>query len=92
MKTMYFVAAVAAAFSLAGAISAAPAPVDMSAGHYEWRQAPSYGPRAPLPAPRHVWVSDSSQMASCTCDMKRMSAADRMKDMPRVASPAVSAG
>lgn len=92
MKIKYFVAAMATAFSFAGAAYAAPAPIDASTGHYEWRQSPSYGPRAPLAAPRRVWVSDSSQMANCACDMMRMSAADCMKDMPGMASPTVSAG
>ncbi|AOH87116.1 hypothetical protein AWL63_23360 (plasmid) [Sphingomonas panacis] len=63
MKTKYVVAAVAAAFSFAGAASAAPA--DGSTGHYEWRQAPSYGPRAPLAAPRRVWVAGSMAQTDC---------------------------
>lgn len=93
MKTKYFVAAMAAAFSIAGAAYASPAPIDAS-GHYEWRQIPSYGPRTPLAAPRRVWVSDSPQTANCACDMMRMSAADCMKAMTGMAPPssAVSAG
>lgn len=27
-----------------------------TAGRYEWRTSPSYGPRAPLRAPQRVWV------------------------------------
>lgn len=92
MKTIQFVAAITTAFSFAGTAYAAPAPVDAPAGHYEWHQTPSYGPRAPLAAPRRVWVSDSPQMASCACDMMRMSAADCMKAMPGMVSPSVSAG
>jgi hypothetical protein len=92
MKTKHFVAAMAAFLSFAGVAYAAPAPVDASTGHYEWRQTPSYGPRAPLAAPRRVWVSDSPQMANCTCDMMQMSAVDCMKAMPGMDSPAGSAG
>lgn len=65
-------------------------------GHYEWQRAPQYGPRAPLQAPRRVWVPDATQVASCNCDMMKMSstaAADCMKGMPGMASPsAPSAG
>lgn len=92
MKTIYCVAAITAGFSFAGVAYAAPMPIDASAGHYERHQTPSYGPRAPLAAPRRVWMSDRPQVATCTCDMMRMSAADRMKDIPGMASPAVSAG
>ncbi len=63
MKTRFVVAAVTAAFSFAGAASAAPA--DVSTGHYEWRAAPSYGPRAPLAAPQRVWVADSMAQTDC---------------------------
>jgi hypothetical protein len=57
MKTKFVVAAVAAAFSFAGA-ALAHIPVDTSTGHYEWRSAPQHGPRAPLAAPQRVWVAD----------------------------------
>ena len=45
-------------------------------GHYEWRQVPQFGPKAPMAAPRRVWVPDTAQMAICECDMIKMSAAD----------------
>ncbi len=63
MKAKFVVAAVVAAFSFAGAASAAPA--DASTGHYEWRAASQHGPRAPLTAPQRVWVADSMALADC---------------------------
>jgi len=92
MKTIHFVAAIAAAFSFVGAAHAAPAAINASTGHYEWHQTPSYGPRAPVAAPRRVWVSNGAQMASCSCDMMRTRTADCMMAMPDKASPPVSAG
>jgi hypothetical protein len=65
MKAKFVVAAVVAAFSFAGAASAAPA--DASTGHYEWRAASQHGPRAPLAAPQRVWVAD--RMAQTDCPM-----------------------
>lgn len=42
-------------------------------GHFEWRNTASAGPRAPLTAPRRVWVSsgsDAGHMAACgDCSM-----------------------
>jgi hypothetical protein len=63
MKTSTFVAAIVAALSFAGVAHASPSQPDASSGHYEWRRAPTYGPRAPLVAPRRVWVPDTEQMA-----------------------------
>ncbi|WP_223262987.1 hypothetical protein [Sphingobium sp. SCG-1] len=63
-------------------------------GHYEWRQAPQYGPRAPLQAARRVWVPDAMHMASCACDLMKMSgtaATACMKAMPGMASPSGAA-
>ncbi len=91
MKTPTFVAAVAAALSLVGGTSAAFAqpPVDQS-GHYEWRAARQYGPRATLKAPERVWVSNSQKMANCDCDMMKMNADACMKmhGMMQPSSPA----
>ena len=50
-------------------------------GHYEWRQVPQFGPKAPLTAPHRVWVPDAQQVANCDCDMMKMSAADCMMNM-----------
>lgn len=50
-------------------------------GHYEWHQVPQFGPKAPLTAPRRVWVPDAQQIANCDCDMMKVSAADCMMDM-----------
>ncbi len=56
-------------------------------GHYEWRQVPQFGPKAPLTAPRRVWVPDAQQAANCDCDMMKMSASDCMKGMPDMHTP-----
>ncbi len=71
MNSLRFVAATFAALSLAGAAGAAfaQAPAGTSAGHYEWRSVPQYGPRAPLTAPQRVWVADG--MAQADCPMMR---------------------
>ena len=99
MKTFKTVAAIVAAsisaFTIAPAFARGDA-ISTAQGHYEWRQTPQYGPRAPLQSARRVWVPDATQVASCDCDMMKMSgtaAASCMKAMPGMASPsAVSAG
>lgn len=60
-------AALAAASILPAAAQAADQPA--ASGHYEWRAQPQFGPRAPLAAPRRVWVADATQAASCDCAM-----------------------
>ncbi len=99
MKTFKIAAAVIAAsisaFTIAPAFAqgAASSPAQ---GHYEWQRAPQSGPRAPLQAPRRVWVPEATQVASCNCDMMKMSGTDAaacMKGMPGMASPSgASAG
>jgi hypothetical protein len=63
-----------AMFGAIALLSAAPALAgshDATAprqGHFEWRNATSAGPRAPLAAPQRVWVSagsDAEHMAAC---------------------------
>ncbi len=56
-------------------------------GHWEWRSAPQFGPKAPLTAPRRVWVPDTAQMANCDCDMMKMSAADCMMNTHKPKAP-----
>lgn len=99
MKTFEVAAAIVAA-SLS-AFTTAPAFAQGEAStpaqvHYEWQQAPQYGPRAPLQSARRVLVPDAMEMASCGCDMMKMSgaaAAACMKAMPGTASPSgASAG
>lgn len=65
-----------AAFAAVVAVSTASASQAASqnpsqAGHWEWRSGPSYGPRAPIPASRRVWVADAAQAASCDCAMMK---------------------
>lgn len=99
MKTFKIVAAIVAASISAFTIAPAFAQGNASSlpqGHYEWRQVPQYGPRAPLQSARRVWVPDANQVASCDCDMMKMSstaAAACMKGMPGMTSPSgASAG
>jgi hypothetical protein len=56
LKTL--AAAFAALSSLALSTTASAADPQPSHGHYEWRQGPQFGPRAPLTAPRRIWVND----------------------------------
>ncbi len=61
MKNFAFSAAAAVAFTALvtySPASAQSARQGASSGHYEWRPAPQFGPRAPLRAPVHIWVSD----------------------------------
>lgn len=84
------IAAALSAFAITAPAFAQDAPTASARGHYEWRQAPNYGPRAPLQGARRVWVPDATQVASCDCDMMKMSstgAADCMKRMHSMASP-----
>lgn len=89
MKTFKIAAAIiavaASAFTVAPAFAQGAA--SSSKGHYEWRTAPQYGPRAPLQTQRRVWVPDAPQMANCNCDMMKMNAADCMKEMHGMMSP-----
>ena len=50
-------------------------------GHYEWRSAPQFGPRATGPARKRVWVAHNPKMPNCDCDMMKMSANACMKSM-----------
>lgn len=94
MKTINLSAAAIAValstFAITAPVFAQDASTSGARGHYEWRQSPNYGPRAPFTAPRRVWVPDAPQVASCDCDMMKMSstdAADCMKQMHSMASP-----
>ena len=89
MTKFTFRAAALAVLAL-GAASTAAFAADSSArpgGHYEWRQVPQFGPKAPMAAPRRVWVPDTAQMANCDCDMMKMSAADCMMNMHKPKAP-----
>jgi hypothetical protein len=96
MKTLKIAAAIVAASLSAFTIAPAFAQGDAAQGHYEWRQAPNYGPRAPLQGARRVWVPNATQVAACDCGMMKMSgttAANCMKGMPGMAAPSgASAG
>jgi len=99
MKTLTLLAAIAAAFTVSAPAFAqdTTTPVEThkahsasaEAGHWEWQSQPSYGPRAPLRAPKRVWVPAASETAAkddkagnCDCGMMHASAgkaADCMK-------------
>jgi hypothetical protein len=94
MKNRIFYALLGVALAAPAAAFAGEPDHSQQSGHYEWRQSPNYGPRAPFTGPRRVWVPDAPKMANCDCDMMKMSAADCMKEMHSMASPssAPSAG
>ncbi|WP_372851666.1 hypothetical protein [Sphingomonas sp.] len=77
--------AIVAAAALLSATPALASPAQATTpdqGHFEWRAAPQAGPRAPIAAPRRVWVgspSASDRMASCD---HRMSQSGRAAGMP----------
>lgn len=78
-KTLGIVAGVAA---LLAATSAPASPVAKD-GHYEWRssaQAP--GPRAPIAAPRRVWVSSPGATSDAGTCMGMMAATTKADAMP----------
>lgn len=81
IKTMLS-AALVAALSLAVPALAADAS-STPQGHWEWRSAPQYGPRATGPARVRIWVPQSRDMASCDCVMVQPSAADCMRGAVR---------
>ena len=58
-------AALSAVFATSTAFAA---PTERPAGHWEWRPAPQFGPRA-VPGQRRVWVPDVSQATACACPM-----------------------
>lgn len=70
----------ALAFGIASTSAAAQSSPNAS-GHYEWRPAPQFGPRAAGGAPRRVWVPDKPHAAECDCDMMRSHPADCMRGM-----------
>lgn len=97
MKNPFFYALLGVALAAPATAFAGQPDHSQQSGHYEWKSVPQYGPRAPLQAPKRVWVPDTAQAANCDCDMMKMSsasAADCMKQMHSMASPssAPSAG
>ena len=87
MKKRVFYALLGVALAAPAAAFAGQPDHSQQSGHYEWKSVPQYGPRATGPAQRRVWVPDTAKMASCDCDMMKMSAADCMKEMHSMASP-----
>jgi len=89
MKTIFRLAAVAAALAGASVASAH----DSAGGHWEWQTRPTFGPnKSNLPSQARVWVKDrNSEMADCKCDMMKLSADDCMMDV-RGKGAAPSAG
>ncbi len=91
MKNIVRAAAVAATLLLSSTGSSAfasdvqPAP---TAGHFEWRSQPNYGPRSPTRPPLRVWVADSKAMAACNCAMMSGSGAADCMAMSAQQKPA----
>ena len=78
MKTIFTLAAAAAALASASVASANDSP----RGHWEWRTQPSVGPRATTPARTRVWVPDlQARMADCDRAKIEGRPADCMMDM-----------
>lgn len=78
MKTIFTLAAVAAALASASVASAD----ENIGGHWEWRTQPSVGPKSIAPSRIRAWVKDNgSTMASCDCSMMKADASDGMMDM-----------
>lgn len=72
MSSFHVVAIVAAIVSFVSGANAASAQTDLaSTGHYAWRQVAQFGPRAPLPAPRRIWVPAGAK-ATMSCDSRMM--------------------
>lgn len=78
-STKFFAAAMAALSTFALPAIAHAQEAAPSQGHYEWRQAQQYGPRAPIQPPRRVWVADNAEVANCDCAMMKMAPADCMR-------------
>ena len=70
MKNRVFYALLGIALAAPVAAFAGEPNTNSQSGHYEWRQSPNYGPRAPSMSPRRVWVPDAPQMANCNCPLK----------------------
>ena len=87
MKNRVFYALLGVALAVPAAAFAGQPDHSRQSGRYEWKSVPQNGPRAMGPAQRRVWVPDAKQVASCDCDMMKMSAADCMKEMHSMASP-----
>lgn len=92
MNARFFAVSAIALASFVSAVSPAAAqtaPVAAGTGHYEWRVAPSYGPKAPIRAPIRVWVGPQSPAAAdlAACDCSMMQHGDSgMKAMPSTPS------
>jgi hypothetical protein len=96
MKSRAFYALLGVALAAPVAAFAGQAAHSQQSGHYEWKSVPQYGPRVTGQAQRRVWVPNTTQVASCDCDMMKMSstdAAECTKRMHSMGSPsAPSAG
>ncbi|MDE2623676.1 MAG: hypothetical protein KGM83_10860 [Betaproteobacteria bacterium] len=88
MKTIFTLAAVAAALATASIASAH----DNTGGHWELRNQPSFGSKSTIPSRTRVWVKDSeTSMANCDCAMMKAGQSSCMMNMPGKAG-APSAG
>lgn len=78
MKTIFTLAAVAAAIATASVASAH----ETTAGHWEWQTLPSFGPKSTGPSRVRIWVKGAEiSMANCDCAMMKADHASCMMDM-----------
>ena len=94
MNARFFAASAIALTSFLSAVSPAAAQtasVATGPGHYEWRVAPSFGPKAPI----RVWVAPpaATKVETAECDCKMMqhepsAAVACMEAMPSTSSDA----
>lgn len=73
------IAAVLSTIAIAAPAFAQDAPATSARGHYEWRPAPQFGPRAMGPTRVRAWVPEAKDIASCDCAMMQASTADCTK-------------
>src|SRR3546814_19655935 len=84
MKNRVFYALLGIALAAPVAAFAGQPDHSQQSGHYEWKSVPQYGPRTTGPAQRRVWVSDTAPVASCDCDMMKMSGTDAANCMKQM--------
>lgn len=68
MTTRLFAAVLGASALVSASPALASTQATPRAGHFAWQAGTAAGPRAPLAAPRRVWVSsepERKQLASC---------------------------
>ena len=68
-------AALISTFAISSPAMARDSASTEQAGHYEWRNAPTYGPKA-IPRRVQVWVGPPKMAANCDCSMMKVGQAE----------------